>query len=94
MLNRSASLALSTSFFEALPGKLNIRRHSPSILYIYIINQSLTLFFLDTGKQLLWQTVKTQINAALGSTLLVFPLFVCTVCGDRNNLHKHKYIIE
>ena len=34
MLNRSASLALSTSVLKALPGKLDIKRHSPSILYI------------------------------------------------------------
>ena len=35
MLNRSASLAMSTSVLKALPGKLDIKRHSPSILYIY-----------------------------------------------------------
>ena len=34
MLNRSASLAMSTSVLEAMPGKLDIKRHSPSILYI------------------------------------------------------------
>ena len=35
MLNRSASLAMSTSVLKALPeGKLDIIRHSPSILYI------------------------------------------------------------
>ena len=34
MLNSSASLAMSTSVLEALPGKLDIKRHSPSILYI------------------------------------------------------------
>ena len=34
MLNRSASLAMSTSVLEALPGKFDIKRHSPSILYI------------------------------------------------------------
>ena len=33
MLNRSASLAMSTSFLKALPGKLDINRLSPSILY-------------------------------------------------------------
>ena len=33
-LNRSASLAMSTSVLKALPGKLDIKRHSPSILYI------------------------------------------------------------
>ena len=30
----SASLAMSTSVLKALPGKLDIKRHSPSILYI------------------------------------------------------------
>ena len=35
MLNRSASLAMSTSVLKALPGKLDIKRHSPSILYIW-----------------------------------------------------------
>ena len=42
MLNRSASLAMSTSVLKALPGKLDIKRHSPSILYI--LNQ------LDSSK--------------------------------------------
>ena len=37
MLNRSASLAMSTRVLEALPGKLDIKRHSPSILYFYVI---------------------------------------------------------
>ena len=37
MLNRSASLAMSTSVLKALPGKLDIKRHSPSILYILAI---------------------------------------------------------
>ena len=36
MLNRSAaSLAMSTCVLKALPGKLDIKRHSPSILYLY-----------------------------------------------------------
>ena len=30
----SASLLMSTSILKALPGKLDIKRHSPSILYI------------------------------------------------------------
>ena len=34
MLNRSASLAMSTSLLKALPGKLDIKRRSPSIVYI------------------------------------------------------------
>ena len=32
---RSASLAMSTCVLKALPGKLGIKRHSPSILSIY-----------------------------------------------------------
>ena len=35
MLNRSANLAMSTSVLNALPGKLDIKRHSHSILYFY-----------------------------------------------------------
>ena len=34
MLNRSASLAMSTSVLKAMPGKLDIKRHPPSILYV------------------------------------------------------------
>ena len=34
MLNRSASLAMSTSVLKALPGKFDIKRHSPIILYV------------------------------------------------------------
>ena len=33
MLNRSVSLAMSTSILKALPGKRDIKRHSHSILY-------------------------------------------------------------
>ena len=35
MLNRLASLTMSTCVLKALPGKLDIKRHSPSILYIF-----------------------------------------------------------
>ena len=44
MLNRSASLAMSTSVLKALPGKLDIKRHSPSILYLQY--SLFTRFFL------------------------------------------------
>ena len=36
MLTRSASLAMSTSILKALPGKLVIKRHSPSILNLFL----------------------------------------------------------
>ena len=35
MLNCSASLAMSTSILKALPGKLDIKSHSPSVLCLY-----------------------------------------------------------
>ena len=34
MLNLLASLAMSISVLKALPGKLDIKRHSPSILHL------------------------------------------------------------
>ena len=42
MLNRSASLTMSTSVLKALPGKLDIKRHSPGILYVYIYSMAHT----------------------------------------------------
>ena len=33
MLNHTESLAMQTSVLEALPGKLDIKRHPPSIYY-------------------------------------------------------------
>ena len=36
MLNRLASLAMSTSVLKALPSKLDIKRHLPSILYLFV----------------------------------------------------------
>ena len=41
MLNRSASLAMSTCVLKALPGKLEIKRHSPSILYVPHVVQTI-----------------------------------------------------
>ena len=39
MLNRSASLAMTTSVLKALPGKLDIKRHPPSILYLQDVHE-------------------------------------------------------
>ena len=38
MLNSSARLAMATSVLKALPGKLDIKRHSPSIPHILPIH--------------------------------------------------------
>ena len=37
MLIRSARLAMSTSVLKALPGKLDMKRHSPSIFFLRCI---------------------------------------------------------
>ena len=47
MLNRSASLAMSTSVLKALPGKLDIKRHSPGILYLAHLSQWLMVSYFD-----------------------------------------------
>ena len=41
MLNRLASLAMSTSILKALPGKLDIKRREPGIIFISLPNVSL-----------------------------------------------------
>ena len=46
MLNHSASLVMSTSVLKALPGKLDIKRQSPSILYLLRGDVMMALVFL------------------------------------------------
>ena len=59
LLNHSASLAMSTSVLEALPGKLYIKRHSPSILYlfgsIYSSNPRVLPLFVPVGGHPAWE---------------------------------------
>ena len=48
MLNLSAGLAMSTSVLKALPGKLDIKRLSPSILYVTcVLNYTLLLLLVS-----------------------------------------------
>ena len=44
MLNGLASLAMSASILKALSGKLDIKRHSPSVLYICCRHNKLKIF--------------------------------------------------
>ena len=55
----------------------------------YIIYYGLTLFILDTSKQVLWQTVKSQMKCRLRQHFIR----VCTVFADKNILLGQKYII-
>ena len=51
MLNCSASLAMSTCVLKALPGKLDIKRHSPSILYVSILHPKLLMYLPPSRSQ-------------------------------------------
>ena len=53
MLNRSASLAMSTSILKALPGKLDIKRHSPSILYLLLLRGNFADYDFDKAQSLI-----------------------------------------
>ena len=48
MLNHLASLVMSTRVLKALPGKLDIKRHSPSILYILLFLQAGTSVIISS----------------------------------------------
>ena len=49
MLNCLASLVMSTSVVKALPGKLDVKRPSPSILYKYFSEgEKKAMFHLET----------------------------------------------
>ena len=47
---------MSTSVLKALPGKLDIKRHSPSILYFFVEVINIRTYDLKTSK---WQNVNT-----------------------------------
>ena len=51
MLNCSASLAVSTSVLKALPGKLDVKRRSSSILYVCTVESLLYLDFYELGDE-------------------------------------------
>ena len=71
MLNRSASLAMSTSVLKALPGKLDIKRHSPSILYL-----STRKSHIHVGRKLLSITVLLYDVSTITDTFSTFTFVV------------------
>ena len=73
MLNRSSSLELSTSILKALPGKLDIKRHSPSILHI-------SSSVVAQWKSVIHEIKESQIRGspdALCSVLNPLPHMLC-----------------
>ena len=96
MLNRSASLAISTSVLKALPGKLDIKRHSPSILYLltvprrYFFCGSFVFFvscvfhaFVSVHCCLVatcWE--RADLLALVGDVYCIFVTFPCGILGQ------------
>ena len=77
MLNRSASLAMSTSFLKALPGKLDIKRHSPSIFYISFQQRQLKPFLLKRHNALCgFQVAIFRLSAVVCPTVPVITLAI------------------
>ena len=53
ILNRSAILTMSTSILKALSGKLNIKRHSPSIEMLWHFLAIITCLFINRGSYMI-----------------------------------------
>ena len=63
MLNRSACAVMSTSVLKALPGKLDIKRHSPGILYIkwFYLEAMMKCNFVFQSDMISWAKAKTSM---------------------------------
>ena len=81
MLNRFASFAMSTSILKALPGKLDIKRHSPSIIvcmYKSSKDYNLNLFipYIQDKRENRyswgWEHNRFAFGNAFGKTVTVF----------------------
>ena len=88
MMNRSASLAMSTSVLKALPGKLDIKKHSPSILYLpphgqwadLTLQQDASVHVRNNGgiTEVRLESPYTSYNAAIHNStdcVITFPNF-------------------
>ena len=80
MLNRSATIAMSTCVLKALPCKLNIKRHLPSILYTMLVlrgprvptespsqNKAITYLLLTVAQQV--HDVKIKSNDVVSTSI-------------------------
>ena len=71
MLNRSASLAMSTSVLKALLGKLDIKRHSPSILNLPDVHGYMPLPYYSLPNTFKTRHVSNQMD---------YPIHIDTSC--------------
>ena len=97
MLNHSASLVMSTSVLKAVSGKLDIKRHSPSILYfppqgpyhICLVLLATHLFCFDICKTDLFTVIWSKFPIFLGdfSVLFILSLFYFSLTMLRDSCH-------
>ena len=93
MLNRSASLAMSTSIPKALPGKLDIKRYSPSILYLHVRGALLLLLwfrYLVEYCQYIGLSTPGQ-SQGFNNGIYTYSIHICThtVCPFRNSRNTY-----
>ena len=91
MLDRSASLAMSTSVLKALPGKLDFRKHSLvfSMYFLTIVDIGPVILFDDSSRTglLLWIFFVTYVSglslipARIGLTSWICCVFVTLPYG-------------
>ena len=86
MLNRSASLAMSTCVLKALPGKLDIKRHSPSILYVNAGH--LTLF--QVSFDVIYLGLKNHLYQKICNSLVVFQQHQQTLKKENEQRNDYK----
>ena len=95
MLNPSASLVMSTSVLEALPGKLDIKRHSPSNLYklkklgaMYEVWEAHT----DRKRRKYWIAVRMAMTLVKPLVSLVsLPSWLQFKFNDEVSTHKNSF---
>ena len=91
MLDRSASLAMSTSVLKALPGKLDSRKHSLvfSMYFLTIVDIGPVVLFDDSSRTglLLWIFFVTYVSGlSLICVLFFFSCGLVVTCSDRVDL--------
>ena len=75
MSNRLASLAMSTSVLKALPGKLDIKRHSRSIFYIFVCLCSICSNYLPSAAidwSFFWDSCMVMFNLFIDTNIRFF----------------------
>ena len=87
MLNRSASLAMSTSILKALPSKLDIKRHSPCILYLLNVEVDITVTICAMSNQIFFSKSCdiTQVKPVLSRERSVLLKDITQYPGDPAN---------